>query len=96
MSAGRPIWESYLPESPSVRPLQLGQATFVDAKPTVYKIILSTPDTSSTSLVVVNLIAVAVGTLKLFAWAAVISIVTVGAFVAGMIKASSVHRRRHW
>ena len=96
MSTGRPIWETYLPESPSVEPLQPGQATSGGAKPAAYKIILSTPDTSSTSLVMVNLLAVAVGTLKLFAWAAVISIVTVGAFMAGMIKASSAHRRRHW
>ena len=96
MNTGRPIWESYLPELPSVESLQLGQAASVDAKATAYKKILSTPDTSSTSLVVVNLIAVAAGTLKLFAWAAVISIVTVGAFMAGMIKASSAHGRRHW
>lgn len=96
MNTGRPIWETYLPESPSVRPLQLGQATSVDAKATAYKIILSMPDRSSTSLVVVNLLAVAVGTLKLVAWAAVISIVTVGALMAGMIKASSAHGRCHW
>ena len=96
MSTGRPIWESDLPESPSVKPVQLGQAASVDAKPTAYKMILSTPDTSSTSLVVVNLIAVAVGALKLFVWSAVISIAVVGAFMAGMIKAGSAHGRRHW
>ena len=96
MSTGRPIWESYLPELPSVEPMQLGQVTSVGAKPTAYKIILSTPHTSSTSLVVVNLIAVAVGTLKFFAWVAVIFAVTVGAFMAGMIKAGSAHGRRHW
>ena len=96
MSTGRPIWESYLPELPSVESLQLGQATPVEAKATPCKIILSTPDTSSTSLVVVNLIAVAVGALKLFVWSAVISIAVVGAFMAGMIKAGSAHGRRHW
>lgn len=98
MSTGKSIRESSLPELPRVEPTPRGRgiATSADAESLPYKVILSTPETSSTSLVVVNLIAVAVGTVKVLAWATMIFFVTFGAFLAGIIKAGSAHGRRHW
>jgi hypothetical protein len=67
-----------------------------DAKSVTYKVILSTPGTSSMPLVWVNLIAVALGTIKVLAWTAAIGLAIFGGLFVGMCKAGLRQGRRNW
>jgi hypothetical protein len=67
-----------------------------DAKSAAYKVILATPGTSSIPLVWINLIAVALGTIKMLAWVAAIGLAIFGGLFGGMLKAGFRQGRRNW
>lgn len=67
-----------------------------DVKSVGYKVILSTPGTPSISLVWINLIAVALGTLKVLTWTAAIGLAIFGGLFVGMCKAGLRQGRHNW
>ncbi len=69
---------------------------FGDVKSATRKVILTTPGKSSIPLVWVNLIAVALGTIKVLAWAAAIGLAISGGLLVGMCKAGLRQGRRNW
>ncbi|MEP7216636.1 MAG: hypothetical protein ABI782_10325 [Anaerolineaceae bacterium] len=58
------------------------------------KVILVDPSTTEQALVITNLKAVAIGTLRLLAWTMTFAAVIIFGFLAGMIKAANTGRRR--